>query len=521
LAKSCERFDFDISGVGIVKRKSLVLGLCTGLVLVAWSAIHAAGVDANPDWPQWGRTWLHTSAISAAGQSPQAQLANITYDPFVPQEKAETGNELLAHYQVPLVDGNLVFMEFKTGTYVSCDPPGSGQPYPCGPDDWNTEIWNERAFTWKNGALVELWNFQTDWKPEPNTDVGGMNQDGLFGWEPVFHAALWGGYVFVPGVGGTIYKLNEWDGSLVKQYNAFGGKIDQNRFVSGPLTVDAQGNVYYNAIALDPTNPWSADIRGAWLVKVGPDGAMQAASYATLAPPSCSGCGSQRPGINLSPAASADGKTVYTGSTAHFDAADAYLLAVNSDLAPQWQSSLTVDNGKIRGTIIDLSSATPVVLPDGSVLYGVLGRTDRGHMLKFSSSGQYLAEFDFGWDDTPAVYTHDGTYSVITKDNHYDTGGPYYISQLNADLAIEWKYQSVDNFEWCVNAPAVDKNGTVYADSEDGNVYVINQGGTLKGKLFLQSAVGAAYTPIALGRDGKIYTENDGNMFVVGNSPAK
>ena len=51
-----------------------------------------------------------------------------------------------------------------------------------------------------------------------------------------------------------------------------------------------------------------------------------------------------------------------------------------------------------------------------------------------------------------------------------------------------------DNYEWCVNAPAVDKNGTVYADSEDGNLYVINQG-RAESNIFLQSAVGAAYNP--------------------------
>jgi hypothetical protein len=50
---------------------------------------------------------------------------------------------------------------------------------------------------------------------------------------------------------------------------------------------------------------------------------------------------------------------------------------------------------------------------------------------------------------------------------------------------------------------------------------VINRGGTLKGKVFLQSAVGAAYTPISLDRQGRIYTENDGNMFVVGASAGK
>jgi hypothetical protein len=116
-----------------------------------------------------------------------------------------------------------------------------------------------------------------------------------------------------------------------------------------------------------------------------------------------------------------------------------------------------------------------------------------------------------------AVYVHDGTYSVITKNNFYSTSGPYYITQLNADLVPEWSYQSVDNFEWCVNASAVDKVGTVYADSEDGNLFVIKQGGTLKGQIFLQQALGAAYTPVSIGLDGKIYTLNNGDMFVVGN----
>ena len=90
---------------------------------------------------------------------------------------------------------------------------------------------------WRNGVLVKVWNFQSDWKPEPNTDAGGQNQDGLGGWEPVFHAALWNGFVFVPGAGGTIYKLNERDGSVIKHYNAFSRGIDPNRYVSGPLTV--------------------------------------------------------------------------------------------------------------------------------------------------------------------------------------------------------------------------------------------------------------------------------------------
>jgi hypothetical protein len=56
----------------------------------------------------------------------------------------------------------------------------------------------------------------------------------------------------------------------------------------------------------------------------------------------------------------------------------------------------------------------------------------------------------------------------------------------------------------------------VYVNSEDGNVYVLNQGGKLPSKLFLRVALGAAYTPLSLGPDGKIYTQNDGVLFVVG-----
>jgi hypothetical protein len=493
------------------------LYLWIGFAAIAWTLIHAAdGPAKSADWPQWGRTSLHTSSTQALGQNLKTKLADITYDPFVTQEKAETFGELLAHYQVPLIDGNSVFVEFKTGKYVSCDPPGSGQPYPCGPNDWNTEIWNERAFTWKNGALVRVWDFRSDWKPEPNTDLGGQNQDGLFSWEPVFHAALWDGNLLVPGLGGTIYKIDEATGKEVARFNPF-HSVDRNRFVSGPLIIDAAGNVYYNVIELDATNPWSVDVRNSWLVKVKADGIVKKVSYSKLVTQGISD-GSQRPGVNISPAISADGKTIYIASVAHFNSLDANIIAVNSDLTPKWHTSLiNLAQGQITGAVIDLSSATPVVLPDGNLLFGVLAsNTSRGYMLKFDSSGQYLTSFDFGWDDTPAVYVHDGTYSVITKNNYYSTSGPYYITQLNADLKPEWSYQSTDNFEWCVNAPAVDRNGTVYTDGEDGSLFAIKQGGKLKGQIFLQEAVGAAYTPASIGRDGKVYTLNNGDMFVVG-----
>jgi outer membrane protein assembly factor BamB len=71
-------------------------------------------------------------------------------------------------------------------------------------------------------------------------------------------------------------------------------------------------------------------------------------------------------------------------------------------------------------------------------------------------------------------------------------------------------------FEWCINAPVIDVNGVVYANSEDGNIYAINPGGTLRANIFLNQALGAAYTPLAIGPDGTIYTENKGILSAVG-----
>jgi outer membrane protein assembly factor BamB len=175
----------------------------------------------------------------------------------------------------------------------------------------------------------------------------------------------------------------------------------------------------------------------------------------------------------------------------------------------------------------------------------------RGHLMKFSSKGDFLAAYDFGWDSTPAVIPHDGTYSIVIKDNHYPAGycyvnspicapapaGPYYITRLNPDLVPEWKFQNTmtdscqrnpdgsitcipntnpNGFEWCVNAPVIDQDGLVYVNSEDGSLYVLNPDGTLRHKLFTNLAIGAAYTPLSIGPDGRIYTQNDGHLFVAG-----
>ncbi len=583
-----------------------------------------------PFWAQWGANPQHAGMVAVPGQTVARQLADIVYDKFTQQEEAESqplygAAVLLAHFQAPLVDGNDVYMMTKSGTYISCSPVGAwASGAACGPNAWNTLIWNETRFTWENGQLVSIWSFPSDWKPEPNGR-------GLSAEEPVFHPIEANNFIYVPGAGGTVWKVNKTDGTSASHINPFNGIqiVLNNTFVSGPLASDSTGNIYYNVIELaDPSqgDPWtSRDVQGAWLVKVTPQDTASVVSYAAIVPnapvgtaQTCPGtffatdpngaslpwpppspatpppqlCGSQRPGVNIAPAIAPDG-TIYTASVAHFDPMESFLVAVNPDLTPKWVASLQnllndgcgvrvpisgasntdpnscrngtaigVDprtNAKGSGVIVDQASSSPTVLPDGSVLFGTIGGYgERGHLLKFDAHGAFLAGYDFGWDETPAVYAHNGTYSVVVKDNHYGgvgvycnfnnplcqplPNGPFYITQLNANLQIEWQFQNTNTqscnrnadgslscvsdhpngFEWCTNMPAIDKNGMVYVNSEDGNIYALPQGNigvfTMPtAKLFQNLALGAAYTPLSIGPDGKFYTQNNGHLFVVGN----
>lgn len=595
------------------------VNLAAILILVGLSVLLLTGFgNEGAFWSQWGQNPQHTSSVSVSAQPLNRKLADIVYDPFVKQEEAEIGGALAAHYESTLIDGNSFYMVKKDGVYPLCHPlfawvSGAG----CGPNAWNRLQWNVVRYDWKDGQAVPVWNFHTDWKPEPNATDVRFGFAGLFGGEPVFHPALANGYLYVPGAAGTVWKVNTRNGKAVSHVKPFDSSADAtNTFVSGPLTPDDQGRVYYNVIQLDTLdgNPWNEnDVTSAWLVQVTPDGQASTITYESLvpnAPPSrstkCPGtfsnlndggvslpwppnphavpptqlCGSQRPPLNVAPAVAPDG-TIYTVSVAHFDAMVVYLIAVNPDLTPKWASTLQnrlsdgcgvilpiakrgvtneanscrngttpgVDpttNAKGSGVISDFGSSTPTVLPDGSVIFGTEDNYNfaRGHLFHFDAAGHYLNNYTFGWDSTAGVYTHEGTYSIIIKDNHYQTPaycfffsnpvctppppGPYFISQLDPKLEVEWSFQNTtintnhpNGYEWCVNAPVIDSNGLVYVSSEDGHVYSIPQGHkgvftTPHQKILLKEALAAAYTPLSIGGDGKVYSQNAGHLFVVG-----
>src|SRR5262249_8847329 len=331
---------------------SSLIGVCA--IGGRWVARAVAQEDQSK-WPQWAQDPRHQGFVSTEGQAATSVLADVVYDPFTAQEEESTGGDLLVHYQVPLIDSdNNVYMEFKSGSFT-------------GNNSWNSQIWNEKRLSWQEGVLVTTWSFQSDWKPEPRR----LATETL--WEPVFHAVLAGGFVYVPGLGGTIHKLDKNTGASLGRINPFGATIDPTTFVAGPLSADNAGNIYYNVAKYDravaPGGTPRAAFLDSWLVKVTTSGTVTKVRYVDLmAPanppatgcvgafsadgfdlpwppvppgilPSSGDCGPQRPGLNIAPAITANG-TIYTGSRANLNSRYSYLVAVNPDLTLKWAASL-------------------------------------------------------------------------------------------------------------------------------------------------------------------------------------
>ncbi|HET9157765.1 MAG TPA: hypothetical protein VFN91_13925, partial [Myxococcaceae bacterium] len=462
--------------------------------------------DAGCDWGQWGQNWAHTGQSCVAAQGFGTALATITFDPFVEQELQEAVGlygepALLVHYASPLIVGDDLYMAVKAGQYTSCNPPGQlGSPPNCGLDSWPTVVWTVEHHAWTSAGLQFVQRYESSWKPPPWQAVNG--------WEPVFQPAVSGQTVFVPAAGGTVVKLDRQLANL-EVINPFGA-VAANRYVTGPLVVDADGTLLYNVIELDPLLPVSGDAQG-YLVKASPGAAPVkvlyqaivsgapapsdlctfsfssvhiAGPYPATVPAPTGPCGSQRPGFNSAPAIGPGG-TVFVVSRAHHSlppqageslfgrsANDSSIVAVNPDLTPKWTFRMreiledgcgvlaSCRQGAPRGVdpstglkasvwVWDQASSVPVALPDGAVLYGGLTSYNgsRGHLMKVGPDGKLMGTYDFGWDVTPAVWVHNGTYSIITKDNHYPTGtsdGPYYITQLSRDLSPEWQFKSTE-----------------------------------------------------------------------------
>lgn len=553
--------------IGLTARAALFAAALLGMGFASLASGDDRFAGRQCDWTQWGRSSAHDSQSCAKGQRAEKILAEKVLDPFI-ENDTEYGSR--DHLQVPLLDreGRVYIVE-KTGVR----------------DRPETYVWSEKAYRWQHDQLVEQWSFASDWKPAP--------LDGFIHalWQP----ALSGPFVYLPGAGGTLLKVDKHHGNLVQRVLPFGAAIDPQRFVLGGVTADENGNVFYNVVRFDAAAPATADVDEAWLVRVDRHGRISKVDYKQLIPhapaandlcyltfsqmqprpprpwppapqpdgsptlPPQTACLSQRPPRDAAPAIATDG-TIYTVSRAHGAQNYSYLIALTPDLRLKWASSLRgrLDDGcgelaspicrpdatpgvdpntnlPPAGVAYDMSSSSPVALPDG-VVYGAFTSYNggRGHLMKFDRNGQYQSAYDFGWDITPGVYRHGRSYSLVIKNQYYNEG-EYAITQLGPALNEEWEYMATNtqqcerkpdgtiecedtgaHFEWCVATPGIDRDGNVHVVSADGNLYVIGQGGIEQQRFFLERTAYAAYTPTALDHRGRVYAMNNGKLFVVG-----
>ena len=269
--------------------------------------------------PQWGLNPKHTLFFDVIGQPLNRNLVSITYDFNTAREKADpnSGGGLDVHYQVPLVGNEDVFIESKGGKYSK--------------HTYSIQKWHQNKYTWRNGNFVKSWTFDTDWfAPGSSDDV----------WEPVYHAVLANGFLYDPGQGGAIFKINKTDGSVVKRINPFGTTLDLNTYTASPLSTDGHGNILYNVVQIStpPTKSfYTNDVVNSWLVKVSSEASIKGeqvprgtdkckVSFAnsdlpwppTLnATPPTTPCGTQRPALNIAPAIAPNG-TIYMVRTLRY-----------------------------------------------------------------------------------------------------------------------------------------------------------------------------------------------------------
>jgi len=372
-----------------------------------------------------------------------------------------------------------------------------------------------------------------------------------------------------PGIGGTVYMRSRTDQSIspvtqwafygINSYIANKSTYNNNVFICTPLTVDNIGNVYFGfeVTGGTPTNLQSG------IAKITPSGVGSWIS-ATAA---CGDPSITKPAMNCAPALSNDQKTVYiavnSGST------PGYLVGIDAaTMTPKYSVFLVDPRTGVGATVIDLSTATPMVGPDGDVFFGVFESSfynDRGWMLHYDQTlTQTKIPGAFGWDNTPSVvpaqcvpsYKGTSSYLILTKYNNYVGLGPLgdgtnHIAILDPSSSSPCVLngpntttgQSVQTMtevitvvgitpdqnanlqqfpnavhEWCINSAAIDVRGRcAIINSEDGHCYRWDfTKNSLTQNLSLSGGLGEAYTSTVIGQFGVTFAINNAQLCAMG-----
>ncbi len=517
-----------IAPMNITRSKFLPAILALFFIRLACSADALA-----QGWPGYAHDAQHSCIGSVPSQTPQLIRWSVPVD-LQPQY---SGDDLFIHYGSPVITAaNTLVLPVKTGAN----------------DGFRVEARNA-----VDGTL--LWSLVTDYSvPSHN-------------WFPVCGVTLTpnDATVAVPAAGGTILVRtlpNSASDATVTRKAFFGiANYDSNPAaydaaikICTPISSDAAGNLYFGYISSFAGIP-------SGLARIASDGTGSFTSVADI----CGDNSMVKVCHNCCPAFSTDGTKLYVAvTTGGFG--NGYLCVLNSATLARQNSARLLDpkTGK-NAFVIDDSSATPTVGPDGDVYFGVLendflSNNDRGWLLHFSGDlATTKLPGPFGWDDTASIvpasavpsYAGPSSYLLLTKYNNYagiDTGDGVNrlalvdpntpstdsvtgATVMNPFLTVKGltpdpEYVSLGYLnavrEWCINSAAIDPiNHCAVVNSEDGHLYrwdftkATDTPGQLSPMLYLAPPTGEAYTPTVIGPDGAVYAINNATLFSVVSVP--
>ena len=496
-------------------------------------------------WSGFGGNSQHTAVSPVSGQA----LNSIVWQTSIDQDPQYTsGGELLIHYGEPAVtQNNTLLVPVKTGA------------------TGNYEI---EAIDGYTGQI--RWTISTDYILPSSS------------WTPSFGPVLTpSGRVYFPGAGGTVYYFDNPDSLTapvvhqvafygLSNYEANSTAYNSSVYIDTPITSDANGDIFFG-FRVQGTAPAPLNSTQSGYARIDPSGNGTYALVGAMTNDSNISLDS----MNAAPALSNDGSSIYVlaKSTSQYYG---YLVQLNSTtLATESQVFLADPRNGAGAGILDISTASPMVAPDGTVFIGVMGNPyngSRGFMLHFSANlSQEYTPGAFGWDDTASIvpasmvpgYTGTSSYLIFVKYNNYvaaetgNTGGngvneigildPYASQADTRNDAIppngsndpslqvmkeimtiagptpdtQYTAQYPDAVhEWCINSCVVDPaDDSIYANSEDGKLYRWDLAtNTLAESVTLTAGLGEAYTPTFMGPDGKVYAINNAILFAVGQS---
>ena len=511
-------------------QKGVELRILRVVIVAGVLGMLASGGGAHAQPVTFAGTAQHTAQYSAPAQ----RLNRVRWS--TPIDLNNTG--AFAHYGAPLItSSNTVLVTVKTAT----------------------NSFEVRAFEGAAGRLK--YTLVTDY-------ILPTNAAWIPACQPLIATPASGARLYYPGAGGTLYYIENPDSdtpsapvqqcfyTALTNYSTNISAFNNTVVINTPLTADSDGVVFFG-FRVQGTAPAPLSTNQSGFVRIDPDGNAIYVLAAAAAADSLIAWDSH----NSAPALSNDGSTLYVPVKQRSSSSHAYLLGLDSKtLATKYKVLLHDPRNGNLASVTDISTASPVIGPDGDVFFGVLGNpnSSRGFLLHFTADlSAQKPPSAFGWDYTPGIvpasmvpnYSGPSSYLLFSKYNNYagnsDGNGINRIALLDPNATqidphatapglIEMRevmtvigctpdneYQNSTYpyavREWCINTAAVNPaTESVFVPSEDGHIYrwdlALN---ALTETLTLGPGVGAPYVPTVIGPDGTVYTLNGGTLFAL------